>query len=98
MMFNFSMNCTEKFYTASACRMGHRWRAGLAAWGADVKTISGAKIEHHSRAAECSDGVPPMSSWRPSSLRTKRAALKRAMVSTFARLNQEEFVNFMPPT
>ena len=34
--------------------MGNRWRAGLAAWGADVKTISCAKSEHHSRASECS--------------------------------------------
>jgi hypothetical protein len=32
---------------------------------------------------------------RPSSLRTKRAAPKRAMVSTVAELNQEKFVNFM---
>jgi hypothetical protein len=62
-----------------------------------VKTISGASREHHSRAAECSGSVPPMSSCRPSSLRTSRAAPKRAMVSTGARPSHDEFVNFMRP-
>lgn len=46
----------------------------------DVKTISGAKSEHHSRTAAWSSGVPPMSSYGPSKCLTRRARPNRATV------------------
>jgi len=54
--------------------------------GANAKTTSGAKSEHHSRAAAWSSAVSPMSSCRPSSLRTSRAAPKRAAGPLFPYL------------
>jgi hypothetical protein len=59
--------------------------------GADVKTISGTKIEHHARAAE----------FRPPAVDGFVAivefAAKRAMVSPVPRPDQEERVSFMGP-
>jgi hypothetical protein len=66
-------NFTEIIYAAKAVRAE---RANFSRRAPDLKTISGAQIEHHSRAAACCSLVPPTSSCRPSDLRTRWAGPK----------------------